>query len=140
MLDLVKGETERIDARFLESACGTGKLPAPVLRRKLAAVEANYRKSDFERRHYSLLGLMCIYGIELLTDNITECRANLLEILAEHLDLDPSDDLYRAASACSRKTSSTATRDHACARRPANHVCRMGVPLQGPISTTRLPS
>ena len=40
---------------------------------------------------------MCIYGIELLPDNIVECRANLLEILADYLKLEASDDLYRAA-------------------------------------------
>lgn len=98
MLDMVRGETERIDARFLEPACGSGNFLVQVLRRKLAAVELKYGKSDFERRHYALLGLMCIYGIELLADNIAECRANLLEILAEYLNLSASDDLYRAAS------------------------------------------
>ena len=97
MLDLVKGETERIDSRFLESACGDGNFLVQILRRKLAAVELKYGKSDFERRHYALLGLMCIYGIELLPDNIADCRANLLEIFAEYLNLDPADDLYRAA-------------------------------------------
>lgn len=97
MLDLVKDETERIDARFLEPACGSGNFLVVVLRRKLAAVDARYRTNDFERRHYALLGLMCIYGIELLADNIVECRANLLEILAAHLDLDESSELYRAA-------------------------------------------
>lgn len=70
MLDLVKDETERIDSRFLEPACGSGNFLVPVLKRKLAAVELKYGKSDFERRHYALLGLMCIYGIELLADNI----------------------------------------------------------------------
>jgi hypothetical protein len=98
MLDLVKDETERIDSRFLEPACGSGNFLVQVLRRKLAAVERKYGKSDFERQHYALLALMCIYGIELLPDNIAECRANLLEILAEYLNLDESDDLYRAAS------------------------------------------
>ncbi len=97
MLDLVKGETERIDSRFLESACGDGNFLVQVLRRKLAAVELKYGKSDFERRHYALLGLMCIYGIELLADNIADCRRKLLEIFAEYLNLDPTDDLYRAA-------------------------------------------
>ena len=97
MLDLVKGETERIDSRFLEPACGSGNFLVPVLRRKLAAVELKYGKSDFERQNYALLALMCIYGIELLTDNIAECRANLLEIFADYLNLDGSDDLYRAA-------------------------------------------
>ena len=39
MLDLVKGETERIDARFLEPACGRGNFLVPVWQRKLAAVQ-----------------------------------------------------------------------------------------------------
>jgi hypothetical protein len=98
MLNLVKGETERIDSRFLEPACGSGTFLVQVLRQKLAAVELKFGKSDFERTHYALLALMCIYGIELLPDNIAECRANLLEILAEHLHLEEADDHYRAAS------------------------------------------
>lgn len=98
MLDLVKGETERIDARFLEPACGSGNFLVKILRRKLAAVELKFGKSDFEKSHYALLGLMCTYGIELLPDNITECRANMLETLAKYLGIDESDDLYHAAS------------------------------------------
>jgi hypothetical protein len=98
MLDLVKGETERIDSRFLEPACGSGNFLVQILRRKLAALEVKYQESDFERRHFALLALMCIYGIELLTDNIAECRANVLEIFAEYLKLDEADELYRAAS------------------------------------------
>jgi hypothetical protein len=98
MLNLVKDETERIDARFLEPACGSGNFLVAVLRRKLAAVEMRYGRSDFERRHFALLALMSLYGIELLADNVAECRANLLETLAEALDLDEADDLYCAAS------------------------------------------
>ena len=98
MLDLVKDETERIDSRFLEPACGSGNFIVQILRRKLAAVEVKYGKSDFERRHYALLALMCIYGIELLADNIAECRANVLEVFTEYLFIDETDDLYRAAT------------------------------------------
>ncbi|MEW6216580.1 MAG: DNA methyltransferase [Candidatus Bipolaricaulota bacterium] len=98
MLDLVKDETDRIDSRFLEPACGSGNFLVQILRRKLAAVELKYGKSGFERQHYALLALMCIYGIELLADNIAECRANLLEILAGYLHLAEADELYRAAS------------------------------------------
>ncbi|OGS14223.1 MAG: restriction endonuclease subunit M [Elusimicrobia bacterium RIFOXYA12_FULL_57_11] len=97
MLDLVKGETERIDSRFLEPACGSGNFLVRILQRKLAAVELKYGNSDFERRQYALLALMCIYGIELLPDNIFECRANLLEIFSKYLNLAPGSDLYRAA-------------------------------------------
>jgi hypothetical protein len=97
MLDLVKEETERIDSRFLEPACGSGNFLVRVLKRKLAAVELKFEKSDFEKQHYALLGLMCIYGIELLADNIAECRENLLEIISDYLNLQRTDDLYRAA-------------------------------------------
>ena len=98
MLDLVKDETERIDSRFLEPACGSGNFIVQILKRKLAVVELKFSKSDFERQHYALYGLMCIYGIELLVDNIAECRANVLEVFADYLKVDEADDLYRAAT------------------------------------------
>ncbi|HEV7427852.1 MAG TPA: N-6 DNA methylase [Thermoanaerobaculia bacterium] len=98
MLNLVKGETERIDSRFLEPACGSGNFLVRILQRKLAAVELKFGKSDFEKRHYALLGLMCTYGIELLSDNIADCRANMLEILSDYLSLNESEDIYRAAT------------------------------------------
>lgn len=98
MLDLVKEETERIDSRFLEPACGSGNFLVQILARKLAAVERKYRTSDFERKHYSLLALMSIYGIELLPDNVAECRVNLLEVLATSLSLDGSDEILGAAA------------------------------------------
>ena len=97
MLDLVKGETERIDSRFLEPACGSGNFLLLILQKKLAAVELKFGKSGFEKRHYALLAVMCIYGIELLEDNIAECRTNMLEILADYLKVGASDALYRAA-------------------------------------------
>jgi hypothetical protein len=97
MLDLVKGESERIDSRFLEPTFGSGNFLVPVLQRKLAAVEAKFGKDDFDRRHYALLAVMCTYGIEILADNIAECRANMLEVFAEYLNLEERDDLYRAA-------------------------------------------
>ncbi|WP_430419347.1 N-6 DNA methylase [Phenylobacterium sp.] len=98
MLDLVKAESERIDSRFLEPACGSGNFLMPVLQRKLAAVERAYGKSAFDRQHRALQALTCIYGIELLADNIAECRANMLEVFAAYLGLEEGDELYRAAS------------------------------------------
>src|SRR5436190_2766812 len=92
MLDLVKDETERIDSRFLEPACGSGNFLVQILRRKLAAVELKFGRSNFEKRHYALLALMCTYGIELLEDNIAECRVNMLEILVDFLNLQESDE------------------------------------------------
>jgi hypothetical protein len=98
MLDLVKAESERLDSRFLEPACGDGNFLVPVLRRKLAAVERKYGHAEFDRRHFALYALMCTYGIELLADNVADCRANLLAIFAEYLNLDEADELYRAAA------------------------------------------
>lgn len=99
MIGLVEDEAQRIDSRFLEPACGSGNFLIPVLRRKLATVAARYGTSDFERRHQALLALMSIYGIELLDDNVAECRANLIELFAAHLGLSPTDDLYAAGLA-----------------------------------------
>lgn len=98
MLDLVKDETERIDSRFLEPACGSGNFLVQILKRKLSAVEQKYGNSDFEKQHYALLALMSAYGIELLADNIAECRENILELFSDYLHLGESDLLYRAAS------------------------------------------
>lgn len=97
MLDLVRDESERIDSRFLEPACGSGNFVVPVLSRKLAVVEAKYGTSDFEKRHYAQFGLMCIYGIELLEDNARECRQNLLETFSGYLGVPATEDLCRAA-------------------------------------------
>src|SRR5690349_9532202 len=85
MLDLVKGETERIESRFLEPSCGSGNFLVPVLRRKLAVVQARYGRSDFEKVRYALLALMSVYGIELLPDNVAECRQNMVEVFAQFL-------------------------------------------------------
>ena len=96
MLNLVKGETERIDSRFLEPACGDGNFLVQILKRKLASVEHKYGNSEFERRHFALFALMCLYAIELLSDNISDCRAKLLSIFTEYLKIDPANEVYRA--------------------------------------------
>lgn len=48
MLDLVKQETERVDSRFLEPACGDGNFLAEILRRKLKEVRRKYKRSPFD--------------------------------------------------------------------------------------------
>ena len=97
MLDLADQETERIDARFLEPACGSGNFLVPVLRRKLAAVERRYAASEFEKRHHALVALMCVYGIELLADNVAECRDNLFDELFAYLGSGLGNDWFGAA-------------------------------------------
>jgi hypothetical protein len=97
MLDLVKIESERIDSRFLEPACGSGNFLKSVLTRKLASVHHRYGKSPFERNHQALFALMCIYGIELLEDNVQECRSNLLKIYCDYLQIKDDDRFCLAA-------------------------------------------
>ena len=83
MLDLVKGETERIESRFLEPACGTGNFLAEILHRKLTVVKNRYRKSQLEYERYAVLAVSSIYGIDILEDNVKECRERLFSIFDE---------------------------------------------------------
>jgi len=80
MLDLVKQETERIDSRFLEPACGDGNFLAEILKRKLNVVITRYKKSQLEFERNSITALTSIYGVDLLEDNVQTCRSRLLEI------------------------------------------------------------
>ena len=80
MLDLVKQETERIDSRFLEPACGNGNFLAEVLNRKLNEVDRRYGKSQFEWERYAITAITSIYGVDILEDNAQECRERLFQI------------------------------------------------------------
>ena len=84
MLDLVKQETQRIDSRFLEPACGKGAFLTEILRRKLAIVSERYHRSSAEYERYAVLAVASIYGIDLLPDNVADCRALLLGICIEN--------------------------------------------------------
>ena len=83
MLDLVKQETERIESRFLEPACGAGNFLVEILGRKLKVVELRYGKSQLDYERYAILAVSSIYGIDILEDNVQECRERLFTILNE---------------------------------------------------------
>lgn len=81
MLDLVKPETERLDSRFLEPACGDGNFLIEILRRKLAVCETRVKAKQYTQLQYehdAIWALSSIYGIELLADNAAACRERLL--------------------------------------------------------------
>ena len=80
MLDLVKKETERIESRFLEPACGNGNFLTVILERKLTVVEKRYGKSQLDFERYATLAVSSIYGIDILEDNVQECRHRLLGV------------------------------------------------------------
>lgn len=86
MLNLVKQETERIDSRFLVPACGNGNFLAEVLDRKLLVVETRYGKSQLEYERNSVIAVASIYGIDILEDNVVECRNRLFNIFSERYD------------------------------------------------------
>lgn len=83
MLDLVKQETERIESRFLEPACGTGNFLVEVLERKFRVVEQRYKKNQLEFERNAVLAVTSIYGIDILLDNVQVCRKRLFEIFDE---------------------------------------------------------
>jgi len=80
MLDLVLRETQRIESRFLEPACGTGNFLAPILERKLNIVEERYRKSQIEFERYAFMAVASLYGVDKQEDNVLACRQRLFGI------------------------------------------------------------
>lgn len=100
MLDLVKQETERIESRFLEPACGNGNFLAEVLKRKLEVVDNRYSKSQLEWERYAVLAVSSIYGVDILEDNANECRERLFQIFdvsyTKHFKSDCNDDCRRS--------------------------------------------
>ncbi len=83
MLDLVKQETERIESRFLEPACGNGNFLAVILERKLAVVEKRYGMSQLDFERYAVLAISSLYGIDILSDNVSQCRERLFDVFDE---------------------------------------------------------
>jgi hypothetical protein len=81
MLDMVKQETERIESRFLEPACGTGKFLKEILERKLRVVGSRYGKSQLDYERNAILAVSSVYGIDILEDNVLECRRRLFQML-----------------------------------------------------------
>jgi len=99
MLDLVKEETERIDSRFLEPACGTGNFLVEILNRKMEAVKRRYAKNRYEYDLASAQAVSSMYGVELLPDNTDICRNRLLDqfldIYKQHQQEEASADLKK---------------------------------------------
>lgn len=80
MCDLIPHECERSDSRFLEPACGDGNFLAEIVKRKLAMVKKLYKRSPYDFERYSVLSMSSVYGVDIMQDNIDDCRARLYEI------------------------------------------------------------
>lgn len=79
MLDLVYYETQNIESRFLEPACGDGNFLIKILERKINVVERKYKKSQSDFEKWSFIAISSLYGIDLLEDNIEDCRNRLYD-------------------------------------------------------------
>ena len=77
MLNLVYDETIRIDARFLEPACGDGNFLIKILEKKLHIIGKKYKNSQVEYERYSVQAISSLYGIDILEDNVINCRKRL---------------------------------------------------------------
>jgi len=101
MCDLVKDESERIDSRVLEPACGDGNFLAEILHRKLVTVKTRYAKNHSDYEKYAIVAASSIYGVELLEDNSQQCRDRLFAIWNEaytnSVGKDATDECREAA-------------------------------------------
>lgn len=82
MLDLAKDESYRIEATFLEPACGDGNFLIKILERKIETVNKLYKKNTLEYDRNILRAVMSCYGIELLEDNASACRERLYNFIS----------------------------------------------------------
>ena len=102
MLDLVKEEAERIDSRFLEPACGNGNFLTEILTRKLRGVASRYQSVRTQYDLYALVAVSSIYGIDILQDNVEECRRRLMTLFLDTYrtihHCEPDDDYQRSVS------------------------------------------
>ena len=77
MLDALEKEGDAfsdVGKTFLEPSCGTGNFVVEIYRRKL-----NLAKNDREKAEKALRSLWCI---ELLPDNMAECRQRVKDVFA----------------------------------------------------------
>jgi hypothetical protein len=97
----IKEKAEDVFATFLEPSAGEGAFLLAIEEMKLQFVTDNYRKDTWGR--YALWALTSIYGIELLEDNLTAARQNMLGLFADYYEavhdapLSQRSDLYKSA-------------------------------------------
>ena len=71
MCALIPDEMYDLEHTFLEPSCGNGNFLVHILNRKL---EKAHNPMD------ALKALNCLYGVDILPDNVRECRDRLLKI------------------------------------------------------------
>lgn len=89
MCNLIPSEIwENIDSTFLEPACGNGNFLVEILERKLKRCGNNAE---------GLTALKSIHGIDLLRDNVEECKRRLFDVFIKHFPKAPATTGFEAA-------------------------------------------
>lgn len=90
MCDLIPSEIwENITSTFLEPACGNGNFLVEILERKLKRCGDDAEKG--------LIALKSIHGIDLLRDNVEECKLRLFDLFIKHFPKAPATTGLEAA-------------------------------------------
>lgn len=101
MLDLVANECLRPDSRFLEPACGNGNFLTAILKRKLSELRRKYKNSPYDYEKQAIVAIGSLYGVDIMRDNVEECRERLFSIWNEeytaHCKSDASEEARQAA-------------------------------------------
>lgn len=81
MCNLIPSEIwENIDSKFLEPACGNGNFLVEILERKLKQCGDDAEKG--------LIALKSIHGIDILRDNVEECKRRLFGLFIKQFPKD----------------------------------------------------
>ncbi|MCQ2599210.1 MAG: SAM-dependent methyltransferase [Alphaproteobacteria bacterium] len=67
---------QQIDSTFLEPSCGTGNFLAEILSRKLRQCKT---VDD------CIIAIQSLYGVDIMADNINECKCRLLDVFLHHI-------------------------------------------------------
>ena len=79
MLNKMPGEIWQEDKTFIDSSCGNGNILVGVLNRKL------------DKGHDPHKALKTIFGLDIMQDNIRECRLRLLKVISLFDDITKED-------------------------------------------------
>ena len=71
MLDIVDGETRRLDSTFLEPACGDGNFLAEVLDRKLKSIKSKNKITKLDYQIDIFIVVSSLYGIDIQIENVS---------------------------------------------------------------------
>ena len=80
MCSLVTSEIRREASTFFEPACGNGNFLIEILSRKLMSVRKKTHGDEHEYELKSLIALGSLYGIDIMADNVRQCRSRLYEL------------------------------------------------------------